>query len=127
MFKLDGLDHVALTVTDVARSVAWYQEVLALERSHENVWGDIPAFVLAGNSGLALFPVKGSDPKPRPGADTITIRHVAFRASRFDYEQAQKELRRRNITFKSQDHVVSHSIYFRDPDDHEIEITTYEL
>ena len=63
----------------------------------------------------------------RPGPDTITIRHVAFRASRFDYEQAQEELRRRNITFKSQDHVIAHSIYFQDPDGHEIEITTYEL
>ncbi len=59
MFKLDGLDHVALTVRDVARSVAWYQDVLGLERAHEDVWGDIPAFVLTGNSGLALFPVKG--------------------------------------------------------------------
>ena len=127
MFKLDGLDHVALTVRDVARLVAWYQDVLGLERSHENVWGEIPAFVLTGNSGLALFPVKGSDAKPRPGPDTITIRHVAFRASRSDFEHAQKELRQRNITFEFQDHVIAHSIYFQDPDGHEIEITTYEI
>ena len=103
MFTLDGLDHVALTVRDVARSIAWYQEVLGLERAHEDVWGDIPVFVLSGSSGLALFPVKGADPNPRPGPDTISIRHVAFRASRSNFEEAQDELRRRNITFKSQD------------------------
>ena len=127
MFKLDGLDHVALTVRDVARSATWYQDVLGLERAHEDVWGDIPTFVVSGNSGLALFPVEGSDPKPPPGSDTIMIRHVAFRASRTNFEEAQEELRRRNIKFECQDHVIAHSIYFHDPDGHEIEITTYEL
>ncbi len=126
MFTLDGMDHVALTVRDVARSAAWYQEVLGLERAHEDVWGDIPVFVLSGSSGLALFPVKGADPNPRPGPDTISIRHIAFRASRSNFEKAQDELRRRSITFESQDHVIALSIYFRDPDGHLIEITTYE-
>jgi catechol 2,3-dioxygenase-like lactoylglutathione lyase family enzyme len=53
--------------------------------------------------------------------------HLAFRADRKNFVVAQRELKERGITFEFQDHEISHSIYFRDPDGHELEITTYEL
>lgn len=127
MLELEGIDHVAVTVRDISRSVAWYQDVLGLARLHEDVWGDFPAMVGIGTTALALFPVEGREPKPRPGPDTIMMRHVAFRASRATFEQAQEELRRRGIAFEFQDHSIAHSIFFHDPDGHEIEITTYEV
>jgi catechol-2,3-dioxygenase len=40
---------------------------------------------------------------------------------------AQEELTKRGIAFHFQDHEISHSIYFDDPDGHQIEITTYEV
>ncbi len=40
---------------------------------------------------------------------------------------AQRELASRGIAFHFRDHEISHSIYFRDPDGIELEITTYEL
>ena len=40
---------------------------------------------------------------------------------------AQAELKRRGIQFEFQDHKISHSIYFDDPDGHHLEITTYDL
>ena len=43
MFNLEGIDHVALAVRDVARSVAWYQRVLGLERRYQEAWGDMPS------------------------------------------------------------------------------------
>ena len=127
MFQLDGLDHVALTVRDVNRSVDWYRDVLGLQRRHENVWGEIPAFVVSGTTGLALFPVRGDDPLPSPGPDTLCFRHVAFRANREEFEKARRTLRKKEIDYKFQDHQISHSIYFHDPDGHQIEITTYEV
>jgi catechol 2,3-dioxygenase-like lactoylglutathione lyase family enzyme len=42
MFTLQGIDHVALTVRDVRRSVHWYMEVLGLERRFEEAWGNFP-------------------------------------------------------------------------------------
>ncbi len=66
-FKLDHIDHVALTVRDVKRSVAWYREVLGLERRYEEAWGDSPAVVCAGVTCLALFPAATNDPEPPPG------------------------------------------------------------
>jgi catechol 2,3-dioxygenase-like lactoylglutathione lyase family enzyme len=53
--------------------------------------------------------------------------HLAMRANRKNFLAAQEELKRRGIKFEFQDHEIAHSIYFRDPDDHQLEITTYEL
>ena len=126
-FVLDGLDHVALAVRDVARSAAWYQDVLGLERRHQAVWGDVPAVLVAGESGLALFPVQGSSPQPSPGRDVLTMRHVAFRVSAANFEKARRQLVARGIAIEFQDHQIAQSLYLHDPDGHEIELTTYEL
>jgi catechol 2,3-dioxygenase-like lactoylglutathione lyase family enzyme len=53
--------------------------------------------------------------------------HLAFRANRENFVAAQRELEKRGIKFELQDHEISHSIYFRDPDGHQLEITTYEV
>lgn len=52
---------------------------------------------------------------------------TAFRVSRENFQRAQLELRAHEITFEFQDHQISHSIYFFDPDRYEIELTTYEF
>lgn len=125
--RLENLDHVALTVSDVERSAAWYCEVLGLERRHKGVWGSFPAMVGIGDTMVALFPLKGDRPKPPPDWKTIAMRHVAFRTDRSGFDLARSELRERGIEFEFQDHDISHSIYFLDPDGHELEITTYEI
>jgi catechol 2,3-dioxygenase-like lactoylglutathione lyase family enzyme len=126
-FTLDGIDHIAINVRDVERSVRWYCDILGLERRYADVWGSQPAVVGIGTTSLALFPVEGPNPQPRPGRDVITMRHIAFRASRSNFEQAIAELQARGITPEIQDHQISQSVYFNDPDGHEIEITTYEV
>jgi catechol 2,3-dioxygenase-like lactoylglutathione lyase family enzyme len=126
-FRLEGIDHVALTVRDVARSVTWYRETLGLERRHEAAWGDHPAIVCAGDTCLALFPCGAAAPGPTPDRKAIAMQHLAFRVGRKDFEGAQAALQARGIAFSFQDHAISHSIYFSDPDGHRLEITTYEV
>lgn len=127
MLVTEGIDHVAISVRDVSASARWYQEVLGLRRVHEDVWGDFPAVVGAGTTAIALFPVAGDQPNPRPGRDTIAMRHLAFRVSKSNLERAKQLLARREIPFTEQHHQIAMSIYFFDPDGHEIELTTYEL
>lgn len=127
MFKVECIDHVALLVRDVEASVRWYQEVLGLERLYQEVWGSFPAVVGTGGTSLALFPVAGANPHPPPGRDTLCMRHVAFRVDRTNFRAAQDALRERGIAFELQDHQAAHSIYFADPDGHQLEITTYDL
>ncbi len=126
LFTLEGIDHVALNVRDVELSVRWYCEILGLERRHAEVWDNHPAVVGIGTTSLALFPVQGPNPRPRPGRDVLTMRHLAFRATRAEFVRARAALEARGIAIVQSDHQISESIYFDDPDGHEIEITTYE-
>jgi catechol 2,3-dioxygenase-like lactoylglutathione lyase family enzyme len=127
MFELQGIDHVALSVRDVERSVAWYIEVLGFERRHEGMWNGIPVFVGKGATGIALFPSRDHSVKATSRPRGIAILHLAFRTDRDGFWLAQRELKNRGIKFHFEDHEVAHSIYFRDPDGHELEITTYEV
>lgn len=126
MFQLQGIDHVALAVRDVARSAAWYVEVLGFEHRFPGMWNGVPVFVGKGETALALFAVSDPNPVPRPRG-SITMLHLAFRATRTEFAAAQRDLKAREIPFEFQDHAISHSIYFSDPDGHELEITTYEV
>ena len=126
MIRTDGIDHVALAVRDVERSAAWYQEVLGLSRLHQEAWGSYPAVVGTESTAIALFPIEGEAESP-PGRNTIAMRHLAFRVSREELAKARVELTGRGIETEFQDHGIAHSIYFTDPDGHQLELTTYEL
>lgn len=116
-----------MRVRDVRRSVAWYRDVLGLERRHESAWGDFPAIVGAGTTSLALFPSPPPEPGQSPVAPDVSIRHIAFRVDRRVFERARDALAAFGLTPKFQDHVAAHSLYFDDPDGHHLEITTYDL
>jgi catechol 2,3-dioxygenase-like lactoylglutathione lyase family enzyme len=131
---LEGIDHVALSVTDVERSAQWYIDVLGFERRYDDVWKGVPVFIGKGTTAIALFPTEGSS-RPvgglhraqRDGYADPRMLHLAFRASSKDFKAAQAELQSRGIPFEFEDHEISHSIYFRDPDGHKLEITTYDV
>lgn len=125
MFELQRIDHIAITVTDLENSVKWYKENLGLERYYEGSWDDVP--VMLGKSGtcLALFKAKSknNDSELKP----VSVNHIAFRADRKNFEEAQRTLKERNIEFQFEDHGIAHSIYFSDPDGYNLEITTYQI
>lgn len=127
---LQGIDHVALAVADVERSAAWFVEVLGFERRFEGMWEGIPVFVGKGTTALALFPRRqshdSSSVEQRKPNDSDML-HLAFRADRKNFLAAQNELKSRGVRFDFEDHEISHSIYFRGPDGHRFEITTYDL
>ena len=125
--QLEGIDHVALSVRDIERSANWYIDVLGFERRYEGMWNGVPTFIAKGNTAIALFPVKSDPISTSPSREVIRMLHLAFRADRKNFIAAQEELKRRGIKFEFQDHEISHSIYFHDPDSHVLEITTYEL
>jgi catechol 2,3-dioxygenase-like lactoylglutathione lyase family enzyme len=128
VFTLQQIDHVAVTVTDMKKSIAWYQDVLGLERRYEDAWGDCPAMLCAGSTCVALFPLRSAKaPALTSGSGQPTLYHLAFRATYADLLEAEKNLQERCIPFEFQNHRIAHSIYFADPDGHQLEITTYDL
>ena len=124
---MEGLDHVALAVRDVERSANWYVDVLGFERRYPGMWEGVPVFVARDKTAIALFPSGTDRGNPRISRRPGGMLHFAMRASRKNFVAAQHELKRRGIAFEFQDHEISRSIYFRDPDKYVVEITTYEL
>lgn len=125
MIQLQQIDHVALRVNDLGRSLRWYAEVLGMERRYADAWGDRPAVVCAGSTCLALFAAAPGEAPADPQAPGML--HLAFRVDAAGFAAAQSALDRRGIAWTISDHGISHSIYFYDPDGYRLEITTYEL
>jgi catechol 2,3-dioxygenase-like lactoylglutathione lyase family enzyme len=123
-FKIDFLDHVAIRVQDMEVSAAWYEKVLGLMRYQLPAWGDYPIFMLAGTSGIALFPADTKDPLVDRTSRNVKIDHFAFHVGRDAFESAQQHYESLGQEFQFQDHHYFHSIYTKDPDGHTVELTT---
>ena len=122
--KLEQIDHVALHCADLERTKAWYVDTLGFEHVFPGQWSGVPIFLRLGSTFIALFPRREHDDRGKGGA----ISHLAFRAAtKADFESAQGELQSKKITFTVEDHGVSRSVYFRDPDGFQLEITTYDV
>ena len=124
-FRTQGLDHVALVVADMKRSMAWYVDVLGMERRYANVWdgGGDPVVLCNGDACVALFePVEGDLVE----ADGVN-RHFAIRLDRSGFDAARAELAALGIEAELWDHTICHSLYVRDPGGHQVELTTYDL
>ena len=117
--RIEGLDHVAFAVPDQEASIAWYRDVLGLERAFEDAWRGVPAVLAAPDgTGVALF---------RPSErNRHGFLHFAFRVDAAGLDEARSRLVEAGIELDEQDHGVARSIYFLDPDGNRVELTTYE-
>jgi catechol-2,3-dioxygenase len=123
--RLSGIDHVALSCASVEAIGKWYVETLGFEHVFAGEWGGVPVFLKLGATYLALFPLRGA---PQPAAQRPGFNHLAFNAAtQAEFAAAQAHLARRGIRFEFQDHGISHSIYFDDPDGRPLDITTYDV
>ena len=124
MIVPDRIGHVVIKVRDLERSKKFYTEVLGLTQMME-----IPEIKMAFFSSnardhheLACVEVGADAPEPRKGE--IGLVHIAFRLRDEDHlRAAHAELKRLGVPIISTvDHGVSMSIYFRDPDGHQLEV-----
>lgn len=122
--KINFLDHVALRVTDVKVSAAWYEHVLGLKRHQPKEWGEYPIFMLANWSGIALFPADTNEEQIDPTSKNVKIDHFAFNVDKENFEKAERHFAALNLDFNIQDHHYFRSIYTKDPDGHIVELTT---
>jgi catechol-2,3-dioxygenase len=79
--------------------------------------------------GLAIFDQK-VHPSPTPDdaePQAVRILHIAFRVARGGFDTARRELAGEGVEARFSDHGISHSLYLRDPDGHQIELTTYDV
>ena len=67
--QLRRLDHVSLNVSDRARSIAWYRDVLGLEQRGEPPRDDWPVFMGELGACVALFVAR----LPAPYREAVTL------------------------------------------------------
>ncbi|MFF8313197.1 VOC family protein [Streptomyces lydicus] len=117
------LNHAVLYVRDVPRAIAFYTEALGL-----TVDVEIPgraAFLSAPGSlndhDLGLFAV-GAD-APGPEAGRVGLYHLAWEVGTLgELAAAHEQLAGRGVLVGTTDHLVSKSLYAKDPDGNEFEV-----
>lgn len=130
MFKVDQIDHIHIHVSNQREAAVWYKKVLGFEilAEHEDrAVGGGPLTISSdgGNTSLALF--------ERPEAAGKTV--IAYRVGGQGFMEFLSLLEDLNLKGRNNksitrndtvDHDHSFSIYFYDPDQNPIEITTYD-
>ncbi|HJY82351.1 MAG TPA: VOC family protein [Candidatus Binatia bacterium] len=124
MIRPERIGHVVIKVRNLERSRKFYTEVLGMD-----VMMEIPAIrgvFLANNRRdhheIALFEV-GPEAAGLQ-AKQIGLAHIAFRLrNEAELQAAYKEFKEKDIPISfTVNHGVTKSVYFRDPDGHELEV-----
>lgn len=111
--RVSGINHVTLAVSHVARSLAFYRDVLGC--TVRASWAD-GAYVEAGTLWLCLLHDEAARTTPHPD-----YTHLAFSVSEADYAALSARLVAACVIWKT-DRSEGASIYFLDPDGHKLEI-----
>lgn len=117
--KITKIDHVHVYVEDIKLAERWYHDVLGFTRDDAlYFWFEQGGPLVVRNNGasLSLFLRKNQPPG-------YTIAFAVDAVAFFDLITV---LNARNIPFTVCDHDVSMSLYFSDPDDNKIELTSYD-
>ena len=127
-----GLDHLAITVADIERTVEFYCRVLGAQDVYADLWrsGKIPVAILqVGASRLSVHsaaaPASPHADRPTPGSGDICFRwHGPLsKASAWLSEQGVTVIEG-PVPRPAADGSAGESIYFRDPDDNLLEFLT---
>ncbi len=111
--SVNGLNHVTLAVSDVARSVSFYRDVLGF--SLRALWAE-GAYLEAGTLWLCLSKDDEAQLAPRPD-----YMHVAFSVSPDDYDALKARILSAAALWRDNTSEGA-STYFLDPDGHKLEI-----
>ncbi len=104
-FKATDVNHVALTVTDIARSRAFYEEHLGLETTRA---GSTSSFLSCGTDFLALF--KGK---------VAGLHHYCYSIADYAPDTAVKRLEAVGLKPERR----GNRVYFKDPDGIEVQVS----
>ena len=116
MLPIRGLYEIAIRVRDLARSEAFYRELLGLEvglRDERRRWLFLRT---GGDAGMVVL---------QEDRGTWPAQHFAFTVMAGDLEGAAAALRQRGVAVEGPvDHawMPARSVYFSDPDGHALEL-----
>ena len=87
MIKVHGIDHVAISVSDLDRSLEFYTKVLGLKvTEREYSKPGIECFLDCGNSLIGLIQGRKDGPKHLLQDEGLGGNHVAFRVDTKEFD-----------------------------------------
>lgn len=126
--RLVGIDHVAINVLNLERSLEFYTKVLGLKvTEREYSKPGIEYFLDCGGSLVGLIQGKQEE-KHLLQDGGVGGNHFAFRVSTKDFDKVVEELKSQKVPISfSKKREKSWSVYFSDPDGNKLEITAWPL
>ena len=128
MPTLSSIHHASLTVTDLDRSVTWYQEVLGLTKVVEDTHPDGTGFFVGLTDPTFAF-VVGLHVHPTNHAETFSehrtgLDHISFGvSSRAELEAWEERFTELGVEHTPVIDAQGYSVVvFRDPDDIQLEL-----
>ena len=130
MPRIVALDHIVLNVTDVERSLAFYERVLGLPAERVEQWrrGELRFPSVRVNEATIIDLVQAP---AEPAERTLNLAHFCLVTDAEDLDSVASELSSSGVAIevgpatRSGARGNALSIYFRDPDHNLIELRTY--
>lgn len=130
MPKLSGVIETALYVDDLARAIAFYRDILGLTALNQDA--RFAAFDVGGHSVLLLFKRGATLETVHLPGGTIPSHdghgplHIAFAVTTDELPVWETRLVEQGVAIEARTAWPrgGHSIYFRDPDNHLLELVT---
>ena len=127
MIRILGIDHVALNVGDLGRSLKFYTEVLGLTLSpREYQKAGVEHFLDCGTALVGLIQGNKDGEKHLLQDGGLGGNHFSFRVRTEDFDRIVEEVKTRGIPvtfFRKRE--KSWSLYFLDPDGNKLEMTAW--
>ena len=114
---ISGINHITLAVSDLAKSLAFYRDVLGFKQVY--VW-DGGAYLEAGNVWICLSPDATTQP-------TKDYSHIAFDVELNKFNSLANKIIQSGMDIWKENSSEGESLYFCDPDGHRLEIHVGDL
>ncbi|MBI3302435.1 MAG: VOC family protein [Deltaproteobacteria bacterium] len=124
MIRPERIAHVVIKVRDLERSRKFYTDVLGLQLMKEIPQPRIAFFASNGRDHHELALLEVGPQAEAPRANEIGLIHIAFRLeNEAKLRAAYQELKAKEVPISfTVNHGITKSVYFRDPDGHELEV-----
>ena len=117
MAYVTGLDHLNLTVKNLKNTTEFYKNIFGLEEKERGVWNGVDWKIIGKKWSIYLCLYEG-----KKELKESRLSHIGFNIS--NYQNFKNNLIARKIKFEEISYPRSQSLYVKDPDGLEVEVSS---